>query len=318
MKRKTAFSLLAIAWLFSGCAGQAGYPLMCPEPDYADSGMWYVSDSDFHTDSAARHRADVFYILPTCVWDWTDSLGRLCHFADVRNPEHIAAMLPSNRLAEDIFGEYADFYSPYYRQITLDSWVSEEIVDERFPYAMQDVSRAFDHYMTHWNDGRPFFIAGFSQGAKCVVELLKSLDEDEYSRMVAAYVIGYKVTEDDMRSPNVRPAQSAHDTGVTVCYNSVETPESISPGLAASEICINPLNWSCGPEPASVQDSVTVSADTLHHVLIVRGLDSGKYYHPSLGDLFRRGNYHLLELTLYSDALRTNIRTRLDAFHPCP
>ena len=212
--------------------------------------MWYTADAETVPETG-KAQADVFYILPTCVWDWTDSQGRTVHFADVRNPEHIAAMLPSNELAYDIFGKYADFYSPYYRQITLDSWTSDEIAEERFPYAMEDVCRAFDYYMEHWNDGRPFFLAGFSQGAKCVVELLKSLDEDEYSRLIAAYVIGYKVTESDMRNPNIRPAQSADDTGVTVCYNSVESVASVSPGLAASEFCINPLNWSCGPEPAS-------------------------------------------------------------------
>lgn len=290
---------------------------MTEAPDYADAAMWYMSEAELYSnlpDEEYGSEADVFYILPTCVRDWTDSLGSVCHFADVRNPEHIAAMLPSNELAYDIFGKYADFYSPYYRQITLDSWTSDEIAEERFPYAMEDIGRAFDYYMEHWNKGRPFILAGFSQGAKCVMELLKSLDEEEYSRLIAAYVIGYKVTEDDMKNPNVRPARSADDIGVTVCYNSVESAASISPGLAASEFCINPLNWSCGPEPASVQDTVTVSVDTDAHVLIVRGLDSEKYYHPSLAGLFEKGNYHLLELTLYQKSLTKNAETRISAF----
>ena len=152
---------------------------MTEAPDYADTEMWYKSEAEIcsnQPDEKSGSEADVFYILPTCVWDWTDSLGRVCHFADVRNPEHIAAMLPSNELAYDIFGKYADFYSPYYRQITLDSWTSDEIAEKRFPYAMEDIDRAFDYYMEHWNNGRPFILAGFSQGAKCVVELLKSLD----------------------------------------------------------------------------------------------------------------------------------------------
>lgn len=309
--------LLLSFFIFISCSGQTDGLFMTEPPDYADTEMWYKSEAEICSnlpDEKSGSEADVFYILPTCVWDWTDSLGRVCHFADVRNPEHIAPMLPSNELAYDIFGKYADFYSPYYRQITLDSWTSDEIAEERFPYAMEDIDRAFDYYMEHCNNGRPFILAGFSQGAKCVVELLKSLDEDEYSRLIAAYVIGYKVTESDMRNPNIRPAQSADDTGVTVCYNSVESVASISPGLSASEFCINPLNWSCGPEPASVQDTVTVSVDTDAHVLIVRGLDSGKYYHPSLAGLFEKGNYHLLELTLYQDSLRENIRTRTVAF----
>ena len=169
---------LSMVYAVAGCAGHYDEFIMTEAPDYQESQMWYKAGAETVPETG-KAPVDVFYILPTCVWDWTDSLGRTCHFADVRNPEHIAAMLPSNELAYDIFGKYADFYSPYYRQITLDSWTSDEIAEERFPYAMEDVYRAFDYYMEHWNDGRPFFLAGFSQGAKCVVELLKSLDEDE-------------------------------------------------------------------------------------------------------------------------------------------
>lgn len=306
---KKILYLLAILMPVSGCRGTVSdIPLMPDAPDYSEDQMWY------RTEAVCDTGADVFYILPTCVWDWTDSLGRTCHFADVYNSDHIGAMLPSNTLAREIFGRYADFYSPYYRQITLDSWVSEDIADARFPYAMDDVFGAFRYYMENWNNGRPFFLAGFSQGAKCVLELLKSLDDDELDRMVAAYIIGYKVTPDDMESRCVRPAGHADDTGVTICYNSVESPASIYPGLAGSEICINPLNWSCGPEPAEVDDSVSVFVDTEYNVLLVKGLDSDKYYHPSLGELFPKGNYHLLELTLYDDALRENVRTRSEAF----
>lgn len=295
-----------VAFPVAVCCGRtAGLP-MPDAPDYSDPDMWYISDAGAGT--------DVFYILPTCVWDWSDSTGTGYHFADVYNTRHIAALLPSNELADEIFGEYANFYSPYYRQITLDSWVDDETVSGRFPYAMEDVKEAFRWYMDHWNGGRPFSIAGFSQGGKCVVELLKTLDKDEYSRLVAGYVIGYKVTEEDLGNSNIIPASGRYDTGVTVCYNSVEAPQCVSPGLSPSQICINPVSWTCSPEPAALGDSVTVSVDTVNKVLIVKGLDSGKYYHPSLGDLFMKGNYHLLELELYKDVLRENVRDRSEAF----
>ena len=301
--------LFLLLFVFAACAGEkAAAPFMAEAPDYDESEMWYVSESGAS--------ADVFYILPTCVWDWSDSTGRTCHYADVNNPEHIAALLPSNELAADIFGKYANFYSPYYRQITLESWIEgEKAVEERFPYAMEDVQRAFDHYMTHENEGRPFFIAGFSQGGKCVVELLKSLDDEEASRLVAAYVIGYRVTEEDMAEcSHIKPATCADDTGVTVCYNSVESPECICPVLSPSAICINPLNWRCDAVSATVQDTVDVSVDLYNKVLIVKGLDSEKYYLPVLGELFSKGNYHLQELSLYVDSLTENIKIRLEAF----
>ena len=117
-----------------------------------------------------------------------------------------------------------------------------------------------------------------------------------------------------MENGNIRPAQGSSDTGVTVCYNSVESPECANPGLSQSELCINPINWRCDSEPATVSDTVTVSADPGHRLLIVKGLDSDRYYNPSLGDLFVKGNYHLLELELYKDALRENVRQRLESF----
>lgn len=306
MMKHFLYILLALAT--GSCSESKTGPYMAAAPDYSDAQMWYISEAE----AEAEAEADVFYILPTCVWDWTDSEGRTCHYADVYNPEHITALLPSNQLADEIFGEYADFYSPYYRQITLDSWTDEETVNERFPHAMDDVFRAFEHYMDNMNEGKPFVIAGFSQGAKCVVELVKSLDEKEMQRLVAAYVIGYKVTEEDLQSGKIKPAQSCSDTGVTICYNSVESPECVNPGLSPSEICINPVNWRCDPEPATVQDTVSVSVDTAHKLLIVKGLDSDKYYHPSLGNLFVKGNYHLLELELYKDSLKENVRQRIE------
>lgn len=304
MMKHFLYILLALATV--SCSESKTEPYMAAAPDYSDTQMWYISEAD------AEAEADVFYILPTCVWDWTDSEGRTCHYADVYNPEHISALLPSNQLADEIFGEYANFYSPYYRQITLDSWTDEETVNERFPHAMDDVFRAFELYMENMNEGKPFVIAGFSQGAKCVVELVKSLDEKEMRRLVAAYVIGYKVTEEDLQSGKIKPAQSCSDTGVTICYNSVESPECANPGLSPSEICINPVNWKCDSEPATVQDTVSVSVNTAHKLLIVKGLDSDKYYHPSLGNLFVKGNYHLLELELYKDSLKENVRQRIE------
>ena len=278
-------------------------------PDYTDDTMWFTQEND-----ATGQGADVFYLVSTWEVDWETADGRVCHYADVHNPEHRADMDKEISRIAGYMGVGNNFYSPYYRQITLDSWESEETAESRFPYAMEDVFRAFEYYMEHWNGGRPFFIAGFSQGAKCTLELLKSLDAEERELLIAAYVVGYKVTEDDLRNVNVRPAEGPADCGVTVCYNSVESPECASPGIAASEICINPLNWSCGPEPAVVRDTVEISVDTAANVLVVKGLDSDRYYHPSLAELFVKGNYHLLELELYADALRENVRVRAESF----
>jgi hypothetical protein len=41
-----------------------------------------------------------------------------------------------------------------------------------------------------------------------------------YDNMIAAYVIGYSVTEDDLiKYPHLKFAESAKDTGVIISYN---------------------------------------------------------------------------------------------------
>ncbi len=191
----------------------------------------------------------------------------------------------------------------------------EEAVDELFPAAMADVDAAFENFIETKNNDRPFIIAGFSQGGKAVVELTKNLTAEEREQLVAAYVIGYKVSEDDLQNSNITAATGADDTGVTICYNSVATIEAINPMISDSEICINPVNWATDSTPAQLNESVTITLDTTHNVLIVDGLDSESLYVPGLSDLFPLGNYHLQELELYKNYLSENVAVRFNMFN---
>ena len=229
---------------------------------------------------------------------------------------HLAA-LRGQCPREDIFaqGQYG-FYCPYYRQISLNVWMDgEAAVEELFPLSMEDVSAAFDYYLDNYNEGRPFVLAGFSQGGKAVVELVKHLPAPAYKRMVAAYAIGYRVSDEELAQyPQLRPAVDSTGTGTVICYNSVATPDAACAVLSPSDICINPVNWTIDAVPASLNDSVTVTVDTDHHLLIVDGLDPEQYWMPSLAPMFSKGNYHLQELTLYQDHLRRNTALRVRNF----
>ena len=74
------------------------------------------------------------------------------------------------------------------------------------------------------------------------------------------------------------------------------------------------MNWTTSATPAELNDSVTVTVDTDHHLLIVDGLDPEQYWLPSLAPMFSKGNYHLQELTLYQDHLRRNTALRIRNF----
>ncbi len=309
--KKTTLYLLALLAVVCCKSVNSGSEPMPKAPDYTTSECWYTNVS-----GAPLEAVDVFYILPTCVFDWTDTDGVTYRYGDVYNDEQRAAQLYSYELAEEIFGGEANLYAPYYRQITLNVWMDgEEAVEQLFPAAMADVDAAFDNFIESKNSDRPFIIAGFSQGGKAVVELVKSLSAQEYERLVAAYVIGYKVTADDLGNSNIVAATGADDVGVTICYNSVASLDAINPLISDSKICINPVNWATDSTTAQLNESVTVTVDTNNNVLIVNGLDSESLYIPDLDNLFKIGNYHLQELELYKNTLRENAATRFAAFN---
>ena len=310
--------LLTVILVCMGCSDKTAHYLMPSAPDYGEENAWYKELNAPQGDNNST--ADVFYIAPTCVWDWQDAQGRVMHFEDVYNEDQRRALRPSLELAADIFADSYNFYAPYYRQITLESWMEgEDTVEKRFPYAMADVKRAFDYYLEHENGGRPFILAGFSQGAKAVVELLKDMPSGVYERLVAAYVIGYNVSEREAEYfKTIEAARDSVDTGVTVCYNSVDSVDAICPVLSDSYLCINPVNWKTDGSPAYLNDSVTVRIDTKHHVLLVDGFDEKQYYLPSLGAMFKEGNYHLQELTFYQDCLNRNVKQRVRSYYRQP
>lgn len=275
--------------------------------DYSDTTLWFeLADA-----SGSTYCADVFYILPSCILGFTDAEGSPLVYADPYDETQRSRMIPSYRLADEIF-DSCRFFAPYYRQLTLEQWIEgTDAVERNFHTSMADVADAFAYYLDHYNHGRPFFIAGFSQGAKCTVELLKQMPDSIARRMIAAYVIGYPITDTDMAQyPNIRPAHGADDTGVTICYNSATCAQGISPILSPTDVCINPVNWSTGPDTVLLSTSITTHIDSTHNIVIVRGIDSTLYYLPELDAIFPPGNLHLGELTIYHDYLQQNIATR--------
>ena len=261
---------------------------------------------------------DLFYVVPTCVWDYTDSLGQTRHHMDIFNAEQRALVNPSIQLAKSVLADSCNFFSPYYRQISMDSWLTLDtaLIEERFKLAYQDVADAFHYYMEHDNQGKPFILAGHSQGAKAVIELLKrEMTPDISRKLIATYAIGYTVTPEELANyPTLRPAQDSIDTGVLIGFNSVTRPEAVSPLFRDNVVCINPVNWRTDATPAPSYQGFTVSLDTTIHTLIVTGIDEEQYFIPSVETLLPKGNLHVQEFNLYNEDLRKNVLQRIRAY----
>lgn len=278
-------------------------------PDYADTTQWYT-----------RYRnaaVDIFYIVSTETGDYTTG-GLPCHYADTYN-DSIRPLLRGEMAGVDhIMSGQLNYFTPYYRQCTLQTFTSDALMRSRLPLAMGDVRRAFAYYLEHLNGGRPFILAGFSQGAIAVIDLLKGMDSATYSRLVAAYAIGWRITDADLaQTRNIRPAKDSTDVGVTICYNSVRDNTCAIPMLSdGNRVAINPVNWRTDATPATLvspisPDTVTVTLDTNTLLLTVDGYSRTDYVLPLIG---REGNYHSLEISLYRHCLRRNVALRAEKY----
>ena len=320
MKRSRLWMIVAILTIcgtaaFASCtanddnpSGLAVESLYVPlAPDYSDPTMWITEDGDVDGTGA-----DVFYVVSTWEDDWTTADGKMCHYADVWNPEHrthmadlemkkvAAYMSPGNR-----------FFAPFYRHTTIQAFMTnnEDTVYQRTRLAMDDVRKAFDLFQSQRDQSRPLIIAGFSQGGLAVVQLLKHIDDETYSQLAAAYVLGYKVTKADMAAcSHIRPAEGETDTGVTICYNTVKDVKYVLPLIAGSDICINPVNWRTDATPATLHDTITITVSPEHHVLVATNYSASEY--PPFRGFLNVGDIHSCEPWLYSECLQRNIKVR--------
>ena len=284
------------------------------EPDYADKTQWYVSDRNAD--------ADIFYIISTETGDYALADGTPVHYADTYADSLRQPMLSEMQGVDELLSGKLNFFSPFYRQCSLQTFTSESLTRARLSIASADVKAAFRHYLANDNDGRPFVLAGFSQGAMIMLDLLKDMEDDVFGRMVAAYAIGISIDEGEIeQNSHIVPAQGETDTGVTICYNSVrDTSCSI---FGRSSFAINPVNWRTDTTAATLitepspfvplseqsVDTLTVRLDTESNLLIVSGYSAKDYVLPLIG---KEGCYHSREIWLYRNYLRKNVMLRTE------
>ena len=313
MKRYFTITTIFCLFLLQACEQQPASRPADEEINYADAACWYNGDA-----LTSDKKTDIFYVVPTCIWDYTDSNGVLHHHMDIFDKGQRDLVDPSIELARCVLSDSCNFYAPYYRQISMDSWLTLDtaLIEQRFELAYHDVTEAFRYYLQHYNDGRPFILAGHSQGAKAIIELLKhELTETTYRQLVAAYAIGYTIDNEEIETYSyLRPAQQADDIGVTIHFNSVTRPDAVSPLFTGNKVCINPINWTTDTTPAESYQGFTATIDTTIHTIIVEGVDETAYYIPSVATLLPQGNLHVYEFNLYENNLRDNIAQRIESY----
>ncbi len=298
--------------------------------DYSKADNWlHIPDTNYEV--------DVFYLYPTA-WTRQDGEPLYCEI-DNSSLRNGAAYVYTAQAAA--FETVSNVYAPFYRQIDA-VWALEKPLTESESYfeglPLADAIAAFEYYLEHYNNGKPFILASHSQGSSVTKGLLKHYmaeHPETYERMVAAYVIGYYITEEDLAAyPHLKFAEGADDTGVIISWN-VEAPDVKENPLTpagVTPISINPITWTRSEEPASAEQSLgALIANRVEQTVTEAGsiadatvnLDRGTVvcstvdvdtYAPGNVGLFPRGVYHLQDSGFYFYDIRANAQLRINSY----
>lgn len=291
--------------------------------DYSKANHWLSLPQTINKE------VDVFYYYPTAWKDTDDTKPNVC---EIDNPSMLEGAPSDYARQATAFETVGNIYAPYYRQAN-DSPVDRMEVIAGTP--TRDGIAAFDYYIEHYNNGRPFILVGHSQGSNVLSALLASYMKDHpdvYKRMIAAYVIGFPVTDEYLAAnPHLKFAESPDDTGVIISYNT-QAPD-VAPGsnpVLYDKVgnVINPINWSRDEILASttegmgsyMPDSKTgvfsmvpqyadAKIDKTNGVLICSTADEDALTSPPA-----RGVYHGFDIPFYYMNLRQNAENRAGIF----
>ena len=335
----TVAVLVILGFVFRGPIMMvAGMALMQPDhsfaedqtpeaPDYANPDHWAalperedsadVIPSGVVVDPDGTLNADVFFVHPTTYV----------------SPEHWNQPLDNdtaNTMTDDwvmrdqasVFNGCCQVYAPRYRQATLYSFQDQDgDGGKALELAYQDVKAAFDYFINERNNGRPFIIAGHSQGAFHADRLLKETvaGSELHQRLVAAYPVGFSIDG----SNGIDVCASAEQTGCQVSWNTNSVDAMVilaEPG----DICVNPITWTADDAMASadanlgsisfsngdaLEQNVT-GAQCLNSQLLVEEINSESFNQMPFGP----GNYHMYDYSFFHMNIRANAKDRVSAY----
>jgi len=263
-------------------SGKPGRNITMNAIDYSKKTSWFSLPE-------ITRNVDTFYIFATDYIMSSFEEGA-SDYATLDNVEMREGMKLEFRDHATAYADVTNVFAPFYRQCGL-RYAGEVIKKTgNFDQALlglpyEDLTAALDYYFEKCNNGRPFIIAGHSQGSAMVLLLLRTYFKDHpeyYERMVAAYAIGYSVTAEYLAAnPHLKFAAGETDTGVIIAWNT-EGPGNVEANAKSVVILphtrsINPLNWKLDETyaPASMNlGSIIVDEKTGEPVIGDAGADA--------------------------------------------
>ena len=302
--------------------------------DYSQKTSWYKI-------SEITKDVDTFYIYSTMYFGANEGDP---DYATLDNAEMMAGINFEHAIKSSVFEESTNLFIPLYRQSSMkyaaEVFLKDGIIEAALtgiPY--DDITAALDYYFENYNNGRPFIIAGHSQGSAILRLVLKHYFKehpDYYKRMVAAYAIGYPITKDDLAAnPHMKFATGETDTGVIISWHA-EGPKNVeanvpipSVAILKNGVAINPLNWKLDETyaPASenlgsiVLDEKTGETEIRDiegdaQVCLARGtvVTNAKAVPNEMVDLAGPQCFHQDDYSIFYNNIKDNVAKRIAAY----
>lgn len=230
---------LFFALCFASLAGAADNPI-----DYSKDSSWSV------VTKKPQKAFDVFFMHPTTYGTTKFGLN-----APIDDKEIIKGTDDAVLAQASVFENNCNVFAPRYRQMSMAALSIAE--SKRVPYlsvAVNDVLAAFKYYLKHYNNGRPYILASHSQGSNIALCILKNhRDIVRNDQLVAAYLIGWTFTDEDLKQIKLPLAVAPEQLGALITWNTVGKGGK-SPTLLPGAKCVNPLIWTntAKEQPASL------------------------------------------------------------------
>jgi len=327
---KGLFVIVALLASFTLTAcGQDNSAAAPAATDYSQAAHWLSLP-------ATVKKVDVFYLYPTA---WQKAGPTDPDINEIDNASMLTGSNAAFARQATAFETVGNIYAPYYRQadavytLTLPTLEERERVIAGIPTV--DAVAAFDYYIKHFNNGRPFILAGHSQGSNVLLNILADYmkaNPEVYARMVAAYVIGYSVTDAYLaKNPHLKFAAGPDDTGVIISYNtqSPNVAKGVNPVVLEGALVINPITWTRDETAAAASQGLgsfmpvsgvfvqvpqyaDAKIDTAKGALICSTADENAMH--QLSSHFPPGVYHSFDYPFYYYNLRANAANRVSKF----
>jgi Protein of unknown function (DUF3089) len=327
------FPILLGILLLSGCAVHPKKTFdasqVAAPPNYSELSHWAAHPDkadladrtpDGLKDEQATSDVDVFFLYPTT---YTGSKRAEKNWnADV-NDENVNKKTDESSILfqASIFNGAGRVFAPRYRQAHLHVFFTKKDTSsarEALDVAYADVKAAFEYYLEHWNQGRPFIIAGHSQGARHAMLLIRELIENKplEQQLVAGYIVGWPVKNTFFKK--IRPCATPEETGCFCTWRTWERNYGLRKANERSVICTNPLIWSITEGQYAHKSFNTGAVIRPFSTLRPQVTDAEVYRGFLLANkpkfpgsvLLVRKNYHVGDLNLFYLNVRENAQTR--------